>query len=107
MDRQAQGPIARELRLRLERAFAPQLLEIEDQSERHRGHAGFREEGESHFRVVMVSAAFSGLSRIARERRVHDCLRDLLACPIHALSLRLLAPEETGEGCGRPGPDPR
>ncbi len=104
MDRQ---PIARELRRRLEGAFAPLRLEIEDQSERHRGHAGYREGGESHFRVVMVSAAFSGLSRIARERRVHDCLRDLLAGPIHALSLRLLAPEETGEGPARTGPPRR
>ncbi len=90
----AEGPVAAEIRRRLEDAFAPQHLEIVDESERHRGHAGWREGGESHFSVLLVSAAFEGVSRIERQRRIHDLLGDLLAERVHALSVRALTPEE-------------
>ncbi len=90
----AEGTVARELRRRLEDAFAPQRLEIVDESERHRGHAGWREGGETHFRVLLVSAAFEGVPRLERQRRIHHLLADLLATRIHALSVRALTPEE-------------
>jgi BolA protein len=82
---------------RLRDAFAAQHLEVEDQSERHRGHAGWREGGETHFMVTLVSPEFAGLSRVERQRRVHAALTAELADGIHALSLRLRTPEEWAE----------
>ncbi|MFD1342386.1 BolA family protein [Litorisediminicola beolgyonensis] len=73
----------------LHAVFQPSRLEVADESERHRGHAGYQEGGESHFHVVIRSPRFEGLSRIARHRAVHDALgRDLMG-EIHALSLDL------------------
>ena len=74
---------------KLRGAFAPSALEIVDESELHKGHAGYRAGGETHFRVTMDSDRFDGLSRLARQRLVHDVLADELAGPVHALSLRL------------------
>ncbi|RMA43212.1 BolA family protein [Rhodophyticola porphyridii] len=72
---------------RLAQAFDPVLLEVIDESESHRGHAGYQEGGESHFRVTIQSDGFEGLSRIAQHRAVHEALgRDLMG-EIHALSL--------------------
>jgi BolA protein len=82
------------LRAKLTAAFAPVRLDIVDESERHRGHGGWREGGESHFRVEIVSAAFEGLSRIERQRRVFDLLADEMAGPIHALALKTRTPRE-------------
>jgi BolA protein len=82
------------LRTRLETAFAPERLEVVDDSDRHAGHAGARGEGESHFHVVIVSAAFHGLTRVERQRRVHAALADAFAGGLHALSIRALAPGE-------------
>ena len=48
------------IKSKLEAALAPQVLDIDDQSERHRGHAGYREGGESHFHLTIVSDAFAG-----------------------------------------------
>lgn len=90
----AAGPVARSLRAKLEAAFAPERLEIVDDSARHAGHAGAREGGESHFTVVVVSAAFEGLNRVARQRAVNAALAEELAGPVHALSIKALAPGE-------------
>ena len=79
---------------KLREAFAPARLAVVDDSQRHHGHAGAHPDGESHFRVEMVSAAFAGLSRAERQRRVHRVLAEELAGRVHALSLRLLAPDE-------------
>ena len=81
-----------EIRTRLDAAFAPTELVVEDESERHRGHAGYQEGGESHFKVRLRSAAFAGQSRIARHRAVHDALGADLVSAIHALSLDLDTP---------------
>jgi len=94
----AEGPVAAEIRRRLEDAFAPQRLEIIDESERHRGHAGWREGGGTHFAVLIVSAAFEGVPRIERQRRIHALLDDLLKQRVHALSVRALTPEEAARG---------
>ena len=83
------GERATKIRNALETAFAPRLLEVEDESERHRGHAGFQEGGESHFRVAIASEAFDGLSRIARHRAVDDALGKDLMSQIHALALKI------------------
>ena len=80
---------AQEIEQRLRAAFDPSELMVRDDSERHRGHAGFQEGGESHFHVKLRSAAFAGQSRIARHRAVHAALGADLVGQIHALSLDL------------------
>ena len=72
--------------------FEVDRLDVIDESESHRGHAGFQEGGESHFRVRLVSADFKGLSRIARHRAVHAAIGKELLAEIHALALDLSTP---------------
>ncbi len=86
--------IAESMRNKLDTALSPTRLEIVDDSESHRGHGGFREGGESHFNMEIVAEAFAGVSRVARQRMVFDVLAEELAGPVHALSLRCLAPDE-------------
>ena len=88
------GPVAELMKARLEAAFAPSRLEIVDDSENHRGNAGHREGGESHFTVVIEAPAFAGLGRVERQRRINKVLAEDLAGPVHALSLRATAPGE-------------
>ncbi|MDW4497473.1 BolA family protein [Sulfitobacter sp. D35] len=72
---------------RLRDAFAPRVLEVVDDSERHRGHAGYTDGGESHFNVAIRAEAFKDMSRIRRHRAVHEALGPDLMSRIHALSL--------------------
>ena len=89
------GPVAREIETRLVAALAPDHLEIVDDSEAHRGHAGHRGTGESHFTVRLTAAAFAGQSRIGRQRLVYRALGDLMAPDrIHALIIDARAPGE-------------
>ncbi len=88
--------IRSEIERRLSTALAPVRLEVVDESARHAGHAGARPEGETHFRVVVVSAAFAGLGRLERQRLVHRLLADLVRERIHALALVCRAPGEPG-----------
>jgi BolA protein len=92
------GVLARRIETKLQGAFAPLGLEVRDDSERHRGHAGWREGGETHFHVTLVSRAFEGLSRLDRHRLVNGLLAEELADGVHALSLRLLTPQENESG---------
>jgi BolA family transcriptional regulator, general stress-responsive regulator len=92
----ASGSVAQALRSKLEAAFAPVALVIEDESSRHAGHSGEREGGESHFRIRIVSAAFQGLSRVERQRRVYAAVAEEFAGGLHALALSTLTPEEAG-----------
>ncbi|WP_171178407.1 BolA family transcriptional regulator [Ruegeria sp. HKCCD8929] len=75
-----------DIRNRLNSAFDPRELEVVDDSESHRGHAGYREGGESHFNVRIRADAFQGQSRVARHRAVHKALGDIVP-RIHALAL--------------------
>ena len=84
-----------EIKRRLEASFSPQFIEVIDESEQHRGHAGFQEGGESHFRVRLRAASFAGQSRIARHRAVHAALGRELMTSINALALELDIPENT------------
>jgi BolA family transcriptional regulator, general stress-responsive regulator len=86
--------VADTIRHKLTDGLAPSRLEIIDESHRHAGHAGARAEGETHFAVTIVSAAFAGQGRVARQRLVYQMLAEELATRIHALSLTTLAPEE-------------
>lgn len=76
-----------EIESALRGAFAVELLTVEDVSESHRGHAGFREGGETHFDVAITAPDFEGLSRLAKHRAVHSALGAELISRIHALSL--------------------
>ena len=88
------GPITQTLHAKLTAAFAPTRLEIEDESARHAGHAGTSEAGESHFNVTIESQAFAGANKVARQRMIYQALAAELAGPVHALSLKALAPGE-------------
>ena len=89
---------AERLRSLLTRAFAPTVLEIQDDSARHAGHSGAQPGGESHYSVLMVSAAFQGVSRVARSRAVHTALASEFGPAeqggMHALALTLRTQEE-------------
>ena len=76
----------------------PQVLELEDESERHRGHAGYREGGGTHWRLSIVASSFAGRSTVARHRMVYQALGELMQNPIHALAIRARAPGESGAG---------
>ena len=78
--------VTEEIRSRLQAAFDPRELEVVDDSESHRGHAGYQDGGESHFNVRIRAAAFEGQSRVARHRAVHKALGDVVP-RIHALAL--------------------
>ena len=81
--------VSEEMRERLTEALAPTRLEIRDDSESHRGHAGFQEGGESHFHVTIKADVLSDMSRVARHRAIHDALGSDLMGRIHALELKI------------------
>lgn len=86
--------VERDIRKKLTEAFAPEALDIVNDSHRHAGHASSPGTGESHFTVKVVSAAFSGKSRLERHRMVNEVLAAELAGRIHALAVKALAPGE-------------
>jgi BolA family transcriptional regulator, general stress-responsive regulator len=83
---------------KLTQAFTPDMLSVIDESHQHHGHSGWREGGETHFRVRMVTQAFAGKSRIDRHRLVNTALAAELAGKVHALALELRAPGEAERG---------
>lgn len=87
--------VAQDIRRRLA-ALRPQQLELVDESEAHRGHAGYREGGGTHWRLTIVSPAFAGQPTVARHRLVYQALGELMQHPIHALAISARAPEEKG-----------
>ena len=88
------GSVAEAMREKLQAAFAPERLEVVDDSSKHAGHSGARENGESHFTVKITSARFQGVARLVRQRQVYAALKDELAGPVHALSVQASAPGE-------------
>jgi BolA family transcriptional regulator, general stress-responsive regulator len=97
------GPVQIQMRKKLIEAFAPLVLEVIDESASHAGHAGAAVHaakqggaatsiGETHFSVTIVSAAFAGLNRVARQRAIYQVLAEELAGPVHALALKADAP---------------
>lgn len=79
--------VTEEIRTRLQAAFDPSRLDVVDDSEAHRGHAGYRSGGESHFNVRIRAASFAAQTRVQRHRAVHAALGAELVARIHALSL--------------------
>jgi len=88
------GAIFEAIHSKLTQTFTPTRLEIEDESSRHAGHSGAREGGESHFNVLIEADAFAGTPKVARQRMVYRALAEELAGPVHALSVKALAPGE-------------
>lgn len=86
--------IADIIKTKLTEALAPSRLELTDESALHAGHAGARPEGESHFRLLVVSTAFENRGRLERQRMVYQVLGDLMTTDIHALSIKALTPDE-------------
>ena len=86
--------VAAQIRERLA-ALEPVQLELEDQSEQHRGHAGYQAGGNTHWRLTIVSPRFAGKPIVARHRMVYEALGNLMQNPIHALAISARAPEET------------
>ena len=86
--------IAEAIRARLAQ-LEPQALELVDESEMHRGHAGYREGGGTHWRLSIVSPRFAGKATVARHRMVYQALGELMQHPIHALAITARSPEET------------
>lgn len=94
MSIQSKGPVALEIENRLSAELAPSHLAVINDSAKHRGHMGDDGTGESHFTVEITSAAFTGQSRVARQRMVNHALADLLRDRIHALAIKAIAPSE-------------
>lgn len=94
MNAQGTGPVATEMLRRLNSALSPISVQLVDDSEKHRGHGGYNPEGESHFTLVIESAAFAGKSRVERQRMIYAALGELMQERVHALSIRARAPGE-------------
>ena len=86
--------VADTMRRKLTERFRPVRLDIVDDSQRHAGHAGAQPGGETHFDVTIVSDAFAGINRVARQRLVYETLAAEIAGGVHALALRTLTPQE-------------
>jgi BolA protein len=94
MNARKTGPVATEMLARLNSALSPSSIELTDDSEQHRGHGGYNPAGESHFSLSLESRAFSGKSRVERQRMIYAALGDLMKERVHALSIRATAPGE-------------
>lgn len=81
---------------KLTEAFAPRSLDVQDESHLHKGHAGHRPGGQTHYRVYIVSDAFKGKTRIERHRMINAALAEELAGGVHALAIHASAPGEGG-----------
>ncbi len=94
MTQEVEGPVQARIRAKLNAALAPVRLAVIDESHHHKGHAGHHPEGESHFRVEVVSDAFAGKSRVERHRLVNGLLAEELSQRVHALAISARTPEE-------------
>ena len=88
------GLVGKSLEAKLQAAFAPITLEVIDESSQHQGHAGARPDGESHFRVRIVAAAFKGKSRVEQHRMINQVLALELKERVHALAIEASAPKD-------------
>ena len=87
------GPVGKTLEAKLQAAFTPVSLAVIDESSQHQGHAGARPDGESHFRVKIVAAAFQGKSRVEQHRMINAVLVAELRERVHALAIEASAPK--------------
>jgi BolA protein len=87
-------PLAEWITETLQETLHPTHLTVLDESEQHRGHGGWREGGETHFRIDIVSEAFAGKTRVARHRLINDALKGAFERGLHALAIGAKAPGE-------------
>ena len=92
MTQDSKGPVQAEIETRLSAALSPTHLAVSNDSAQHRGHAGDDGSGESHFSVVVESAAFEGKTRVERQRMVNRALGDLMDERVHAMQIKARAP---------------
>ena len=90
----SKGPVAAEIEQRLQAALSPDHLAVINDSAKHSGHMGDDGSGESHFTVEIVAQAFTGQSRVNRQRMVNKALAEVLAERVHALAIKARAPGE-------------
>lgn len=90
------GPVQREMEELLRHAFLPSRLDVINDTANHLGHAGDDGSGESHFTVVIESIAFSGQSRVERQRMVNRALGDIPGNRVHALAIKAFSPDDKG-----------
>jgi BolA protein len=86
-------PVRDAIVAKLSAKFAPNHLEVIDESSRHQGHAGSRPEGETHFRVRIAAPSLRGLSRVAQHRAVNEALAEELRSGVHALAIEVMVRE--------------
>ena len=86
--------VAEVIRRKLDTGLQPERLDVVDESDKHKGHAGHRPGGETHFRLVIVATGFAGKTRVERQRMVTSLLKEEMGNPIHALSMQVMTPEE-------------
>ena len=94
MNARETGPVAVEMLKRLNSALSPTAIELNDDSEAHRGHGGYNPAGESHFSLRIESPAFAGKNRVERQRMIYAALGELMDARVHALSIKAAAPGE-------------
>lgn len=82
-----------ELQRRITTALGADVVEVQDDSAKHRGHAGARG-GAGHYAVVVVAGRFTGMGRVDRHRAVYDAVGDMIPGEVHALQVRAFTPEE-------------
>ncbi len=89
----SQGVVQR-ITEKITKALEPEQISVEDESHLHAGHGGARPEGETHFRVTVISARFAGMSLVSRHRLINEALAEELQGPIHALAIKAVSPDE-------------
>ncbi len=86
--------VAQKITEKITKALEPTRISVKDESHLHAGHAGARPEGETHFRLTVVSARFSGMTLVNRHRLINEALAEELQGPVHALAIKALSPDE-------------
>ncbi len=89
----ADGMVKKSITQKLTAAFDPATLVVEDESHLHAGHSGSRPEGETHFRVTVISKSFGGKTLVQRHRMINEALAEELAGPVHALAIKADMPQ--------------
>lgn len=89
-----QGKMQQEMEQRLKEAFAPETLDVVNDSASHRGHAGDDGSGQSHFTIRITAEAFRGKSRLERQRMVNRALGDIPGERVHAVAIKASVPED-------------
>ncbi len=86
--------VAQKITEKITKALEPTRISVKDESHLHAGHAGARPEGETHFRLTVVSSRFTNMTLVNRHRLINEALAEELQGPVHALAIKALSPEE-------------